>query len=53
MDLNLPQAGKEAVDETAKVIIPELDPIIQSAVQKLIDGFRSILVGRTITIVIK
>jgi hypothetical protein len=53
MDLDLPKAGVEAVDEASTKIVPELEPILDSAIQKLLDGLRSILVGRTITITIK
>lgn len=53
LNLDLPKAGVAAVDEVSKTIVPELEPILQGVVDKLIAGFKGILVGRTITITIK
>lgn len=52
IDVDVDKAGKDAVDEAAKVLVPELDPIIEAGIAKLVEGLKSILVGRTITITI-
>ena len=49
INVDIDKAGKDAVDEAAKVLVPALDPLIQ----KLLDGLRSMLIGRTIIITIK
>ena len=53
MDLDIPKAGVEAVDEASKTIVPELGPILDAAIDKLLTGLKTVFVGRTITITIK
>lgn len=53
LDLNLPKTADALVDETGKVLIPQLQPIIKVAVQELMTGLQSLLVGRVVTITIK
>lgn len=50
---DLDKAGKDAVDEVATKIVPLLEPVIDSALAKLADALRSVLVGRKVTITIE
>lgn len=52
INVDVDKAGKDAVDEAAKVILPALDPIIQSAIDKFVVGLKGMLIGRKITITI-
>lgn len=44
---------KKLVDELAEKVVPQLDPILQNNVQRLLDGLKELLVGRKITITIE
>lgn len=48
VNVDVDKAGIDAVDEAAKVLVPALDPLVQ----KLLDGIKGMLIGRTITITI-
>lgn len=57
-ELRLTDAAKAAVDELrlsdlVKSFTSDLDPISKARVAQLIEGFRGLLIGRTITITIR
>lgn len=50
---DLDKAGKDAVDEVADKIVPLLEPVLDSALAKLTEALKGVLVGRKITITIE
>jgi len=52
MDIGLDKAAKGAVDE-ASLKLPSVEPEIDRVLDRLLEGFKNLLVGRVITITIK
>ena len=53
VNIDTDKAAIDAVDEATKTLLPAFEIVLNSLIDKLLEGIKGSLIGRTITITIK